>query len=163
MATANPRHESQAALRLAALEFKKSCGLKPAYVPEPVLPPPAERGGTPWAFVVGILFAIFALAIIAAGCASMVGTGEAIQGVGAAIQSAGAVHPVAFPVGLVVSAVGAVVAAIGKAKGNAPAIAAGLGMAVGGVGAEGVLRVSDPAAIVAPAETEPATVTGTAR
>ena len=115
------------------------------------------------------LLLVLAVLAVVSGCAQLrawledggaAKTGTGIQAVGAAVST---FNP---PIGAIIGIAGLAVSAVGRAfMADKPLLwKTAAGVALAGFGGEAVVRsaATDPPAIVAPAEGEPATVTGTA-
>ena len=112
-----------------------------------------------------LLLVLAVLAVVAVGCrwaseGGAVKAGEGIQAVGAVVST---FNP---PIGAIIGIAGLAVSAVGRAfMADKPLLwKTAAGVALAGFGGEAVVRgaTTDPPAVVAPAEGEPVTVTGTA-
>ena len=113
-----------------------------------------------------LLLVLAVLAVVVVGCRWMkeggaVQTGEGIQAVGAVVST---FNP---PIGAIIGIAGLAVSALGRAfMAEKPLIwKTAAGVALAGFSGEAIVRgttSTDPPAVVAPAEGEPETVTGTA-
>lgn len=146
--------QSKAVLRAACDEIQNVCG-RPPEPTTPVMPLHGAQTGSskPWAFIVGLLVAIFVLAILA-GCVydkdgkiDYEGSGDRIKAAGKLVEAIP--HPIAFPIGAVIALIGGAVSAIGKIVDKPKVLRAGVVTLALGAGGEGVNQNLDAPPIVA--------------